>query len=58
MAGKTFVVNYIAYSPKDSSEVLSQGEMTVQAVTSIMAENLVKSMFGGGRVIIQGVFDK
>lgn len=58
MAGKTFVVHYVAYSPTNSNEVLSQGEMTIQAVTSMMAENVVKSMFGGSRVIIQGTFDK
>ena len=58
MAGKNYTVSYIAYNPKNNSEVLSQGEMTVQAVTSLMAENLVKSMFGGSRVLIQGVFDK
>lgn len=58
MAGKKYQVNYVAYVGQ-GSEVLSQGEMIIEATTSMMAENQVKATFGypANRVIIQGTFD-
>jgi hypothetical protein len=54
-----FRVPYTAYEGQ-SSWVLSEGEMTVNASSANQAENQVKAMVGAGgtnRVIIHGVFN-
>lgn len=53
-----FRVDYVAYNGQ-GSEVLSEGEIKVNATTSMMAENQVKAMFGypTNRVIIRSVFN-
>lgn len=51
----TFLVRYIAYTSPESSEVLAEGEMSVNCSTSSQAEQYVKNMFSNTRVILQGV---
>jgi hypothetical protein len=50
-----FIVRYTAYTGPSSSEVLSEGEMVVNAGSSYQAEQYVKNIFGDNRVILQGV---
>ena len=51
----TYQVQYTAYVG-NSSEVLSEGTMQIQANQASQAENVVKSMFQGNEVIIRSVF--
>lgn len=54
-----FRVPYTAYNGQ-GGEVLSEGEMTINATAANQAENQVKAMFSNGgqnRVIIHGVFN-
>jgi hypothetical protein len=50
-----FIVRYTAYTGPNSSEVLSEGDMIVNAGSSYQAEQYVKNIFGNNRVILQGV---
>jgi hypothetical protein len=51
----TYQVSYTAYVG-NSSEVLAEGTMQIQANQASQAENVVKSMFQGSDVIIRSVF--
>ena len=51
----TYQVSYTAYE-KNSSTVLAEGTMQIQANQAGQAENVVKSMFQGSDVIIRSVF--
>jgi hypothetical protein len=51
----TYQVTYTAYE-KNSSTVLAEGTMQIQANQASQAENVVKSMFQGSDVLIRSVF--
>jgi len=51
----TYQVSYTAYE-KNSTVVLAEGTMQIQANQGSQAENVVKSMFQGSDVIIRSVF--
>ncbi len=51
----TYQVSYTAYVG-NSSQVLSEGTMQIQANQASQAENVVRSMFQGSSVIIRSVF--
>ena len=51
----TYQVTYTAYE-KNSSTVLAEGTMQIQATQAFQAENVVRSMFQGSDVIIRSVF--
>lgn len=50
----TFIVEYIAYE-KNSSFVLAEGTVPVNCTMSNQAENVVRSMFPNGDVLIRQV---
>lgn len=51
----TYTVDYLVYE-KDSTFVLTEGVMQIQANQASQAENVVRSMFQGNNVIIRSVF--
>jgi hypothetical protein len=51
----TYQVDYIAYE-KNSTIVVNEGTMQIQANQASQAENVVRSMFQGSDVIIRSVF--
>ena len=51
----TYTVDYLVYE-KDSTFVLTEGVMQIQANQASQAEAVVRSMFQGNNVIIRSVF--
>ena len=51
----TYTVDYLVYE-KDSTFVLTEGTMQIQANQASQAEAVVRSMFQGNNVIIRSVF--
>jgi hypothetical protein len=52
----TFYVRYSVYRP-GSSEVITEGEMPINASTNYQAEQAVKAMFAGSEVVVRGTFN-
>jgi hypothetical protein len=50
----TFYVTYTVYR-QGSSEVVTEGEMPINATTNYQAEQAVKAMFSGNEVVLRGV---
>ena len=51
----TYTVDYLVYEG-NSTFVLTEGTMQIQANQASQAENVVRSMFQGNTVIIRAVF--